>query len=91
VAAVLRSGNAPGSAGATGILRRLIARVCDAFPDNGLRRGLRSLSAPGIKHGNTPYPRRSRDFPGRHLVEKWNPGVGSTEANFGPSGSGIRI
>jgi len=32
VAAVLRPGNAPGSAGAIGILRRLIARVSDAFP-----------------------------------------------------------
>jgi hypothetical protein len=31
VAAVLRRGNAPGSAGAVGILRRLIARVSDAF------------------------------------------------------------
>lgn len=32
VAAVLRPGNAPGSAGALGILRRLIERVGDAFP-----------------------------------------------------------
>jgi len=32
VAAVLRPGNAPGSAGAIGILRRLMARVGEAFP-----------------------------------------------------------
>src|ERR1700730_2406455 len=32
VAAVLRPGNAPGSRGAVGILRRLIERVSDAFP-----------------------------------------------------------
>jgi hypothetical protein len=32
VAAVLRPGNAPGSSGAIGILRRLIERVSDAFP-----------------------------------------------------------
>jgi hypothetical protein len=37
VAAVLRPGNAPGSAGALGILRRLIARVGDAFPKAKLR------------------------------------------------------
>ena len=37
VAAVLRPGNAPGSAGAIGILRRLIARVGDAFPKAKLR------------------------------------------------------
>jgi hypothetical protein len=35
VAAELRPGNAPGSAGALGILRRLIARVGDAFPKAG--------------------------------------------------------
>jgi hypothetical protein len=37
VAAVLRRGNAPGSAGAIGILRRLIARVSDAFPKARIR------------------------------------------------------
>jgi len=37
VAAVLRPGNAPGSAGAIGILRRLIARVSDAFPKARIR------------------------------------------------------
>jgi hypothetical protein len=37
VAAVLRPGNAPGSAGAIGILRRLIARVRDAFPQARIR------------------------------------------------------
>jgi len=37
VAAVLRRGNAPGSAGAVGILRRLIARVSDAFPKAKIR------------------------------------------------------
>ncbi|MGC2330503.1 MAG: IS1380 family transposase [Candidatus Acidiferrales bacterium] len=37
VAAVLRPGNAPGSAGAIGILRRLIARVGDAFPKAKIR------------------------------------------------------
>src|SRR5437667_7323730 len=37
VAAVLRPGNAPGSAGAIGILRRLIARVSDAFPKAKIR------------------------------------------------------
>ena len=37
VAAVLRPGNAPGSAGALGILRRLIARVGDAFPKARIR------------------------------------------------------
>ena len=37
VAAVLRPGNAPGSAGAVGILRRLIARVSDAFPKTKIR------------------------------------------------------
>jgi hypothetical protein len=37
VAAVLRPGNAPGSAGALGILRRLIARGGDAFPKARIR------------------------------------------------------
>jgi len=37
VTAVLRRGNAPGSAGAVGILRRLIARVSDAFPKAKIR------------------------------------------------------
>ena len=37
VAAVLRPGNAPGSAGAIGILRRLIAGVGDAFPKAKIR------------------------------------------------------
>ena len=37
VAAVLRRGNATGSVGALGILRRLIARVSDAFPKAKLR------------------------------------------------------
>jgi hypothetical protein len=37
VAAVLRRGNAPGSAGAVGILRRLIARVSEAFPKAKIR------------------------------------------------------
>jgi Transposase DDE domain group 1 len=37
VAAVLRRGNASGSAGAIGILRRLIARVSDAFPKARIR------------------------------------------------------
>jgi hypothetical protein len=37
VAAVLRPGNVPGSAGAIGILRRLIARVSDAFPKAKIR------------------------------------------------------
>ena len=37
VAAVLRRGNASGSVGAIGILRRLIARVSDAFPKAKIR------------------------------------------------------
>ncbi len=37
VAAVLRRGNATGSLGALGILRRLISRVSDAFPKAKLR------------------------------------------------------
>jgi hypothetical protein len=37
VAAVLRRGNATGSVGAVGILRRLIARVSDAFPKARIR------------------------------------------------------
>jgi hypothetical protein len=37
VAAVLRRGNATGSVGAIGILRRLIARVSDAFPKARIR------------------------------------------------------
>jgi hypothetical protein len=37
VAAVLRPGNAPGSAGAIGILRRLIRRVKEAFPAARIR------------------------------------------------------
>src|SRR5436309_11981842 len=37
VAAVLRPGNAPGSAGAIGILRRLMARVGEAFPKARIR------------------------------------------------------
>jgi DDE family transposase len=37
VAAVLRPGNVPGSAGAIGILRRLIERVSDAFPKAKIR------------------------------------------------------
>jgi hypothetical protein len=37
VAAVLRPGNAPGSAGAIGILRRLMARVGEAFPKAKIR------------------------------------------------------
>jgi DDE family transposase len=37
VAAVLRPGNAPGSAGAIGILRRLIDRVSNAFPKARIR------------------------------------------------------
>jgi hypothetical protein len=37
VAAVLRPGNAPGSAGAIGILRRLIERVSNAFPKARIR------------------------------------------------------
>jgi hypothetical protein len=37
VAAVLRRGNATGSVGALGILRRLLARVSDAFPKAKLR------------------------------------------------------
>src|SRR5258708_40049626 len=40
VAAVLRRGNATGSLGALGILRRLITRVSDAFPKAKLRVGL---------------------------------------------------
>ncbi len=37
VAAVLRPGNAPGSAGAVGILRRLLVRVKEAFPETRIR------------------------------------------------------
>jgi hypothetical protein len=37
VAAVLRPGNAPGSAGAVGILRRLLVRVKEAFPEATIR------------------------------------------------------
>jgi hypothetical protein len=37
VAAVLRRGNAPGSTGAVGILRRLIERLSDAFPKARIR------------------------------------------------------
>jgi hypothetical protein len=37
VTAVLRPGNAPGSAGAVGLLRRLIERVRQAFPDAKIR------------------------------------------------------
>jgi len=37
VAAVLRPGNAPGSAGAVGILRRLIRRIKEAFPEAIIR------------------------------------------------------
>jgi hypothetical protein len=37
VTAVLRPGNAPGSAGAIGILRRLIERLRNAFPDAKIR------------------------------------------------------
>jgi hypothetical protein len=37
VTAVLRPGNAPGSAGAMGILRRLIERLRNAFPDAKIR------------------------------------------------------
>jgi Transposase DDE domain group 1 len=37
VAAVLRPGNAPGSAGAIGILRRLMGRLNDAFPRARIR------------------------------------------------------
>jgi DDE family transposase len=37
VTAVLRPGNAPGSAGAVGILRRLIVRVKEAFPEASIR------------------------------------------------------
>jgi hypothetical protein len=37
VAAVLRPGNAPGSAGALGILRRLIGRVSNTFPKARIR------------------------------------------------------
>jgi hypothetical protein len=37
VTAVLRPGNAPGSAGAIGILRRLIRRVREAFPEARIR------------------------------------------------------
>jgi hypothetical protein len=37
VTAVLRPGNAPGSAGAVGLLRRLIERVTQAFPDARIR------------------------------------------------------
>ena len=37
VAAVLRAGNAPGSAGAVGILQRLIERLREAFPDARIR------------------------------------------------------
>jgi hypothetical protein len=37
VTAVLRPGNAPGSAGAVGILRRLIDRLREAFPDAKIR------------------------------------------------------
>ena len=37
VAAVLRPGNAPGSAGAIGILRRLIGRVSNTFPKARIR------------------------------------------------------
>jgi hypothetical protein len=37
VTAVLRPGNAPGSAGAVGILRRLIQRLRQAFPDAKIR------------------------------------------------------
>ena len=37
VTAVLRPGNAPGSAGAVGILRRLIERLRDAFPSAKIR------------------------------------------------------
>ena len=37
VTAVLRPGNAPGSAGAVGLLRRLIDRLREAFPDAKIR------------------------------------------------------
>ena len=37
VTAVLRPGNAPGSAGAVGLLRRLIDRLSEAFPDAKIR------------------------------------------------------
>src|SRR6202522_1750783 len=37
VTAVLRPGNAPGSAGAVGILRRLLVRVKEAFPEATIR------------------------------------------------------
>jgi len=37
VTAVLRPGNAPGSAGAVGLLRRLIERLTDAFPKAKIR------------------------------------------------------
>ena len=37
VTAVLRPGNAPGSKGAVGILRRLIDRLREAFPDAKIR------------------------------------------------------
>jgi DDE family transposase len=37
VTAVLRPGNAPGSAGAVGLLRRLIERLTEAFPKAKIR------------------------------------------------------
>jgi hypothetical protein len=46
VAAVLRRGNATGSVGALGILRRLIARVSEAFPKARIRVRLEVASRP---------------------------------------------
>jgi hypothetical protein len=43
---VLRPGNAPGSAGAIGILRRLIGRVKKAFPRARIRVRLDGASRP---------------------------------------------
>jgi Transposase DDE domain group 1 len=49
VTAVLRPGNAPGTAGAIGILRRLIGRVKQAFPEARIRIRLDGgFASPGI-------------------------------------------
>jgi len=49
VTAVLRPGNAPGSAGAVGILRRLIERLREAFPKAKIRVRLDGgFAAPGV-------------------------------------------
>ena len=51
VTAVLRPGNAPGSAGAVGILRRLIQRLREAFPKAKIRVRLDGgFAAPEVLH-----------------------------------------